>query len=290
MSILILTDSPSTAETSLVINELRSRGIPTTSLAPWDISMPFPLFEADLAYVPCNLLHRGSTFELIHRLLILREVERQVGTVINPVESMLRYSKEELTIQLTRIGLPTPKTIATENIEEAYRFAAEYLDSGREVVLKPLCRGRGVGVIKLSGIRSRKDLLQFLVWYTRAHAEGVYYLQEYIPNHGYDVRLFVVDGEVVGREKRSNPSDFRYNISLGGLAEPFNNPVYDELSIRVADAVGFKVAGIDILPGLDGRPYVLEANCYPGYTGLIEATGIPIHKRIVDYLQRLLKR
>ncbi|MEM2127787.1 MAG: hypothetical protein QXH67_06165, partial [Candidatus Bathyarchaeia archaeon] len=208
MSILILTDSPSTAETRLVIEELRSRGISTTSLAPWDISIPLHVFEADLAYVPCNLLHRGSTFELIHRLLILREVERQVGTVVNPVESMLRYSKEELTIQLNKIGLPTPKTIATENIEEAYRFAAEYLDSGREVVLKPLCRGRGVGVIKLSGIRSRKDLLQFLVWYTRAHAEGVYYLQEYIPNHGYDVRVFIVDGEVVGREKRSNPSDF----------------------------------------------------------------------------------
>lgn len=287
---MILTDSPTTAEARLVMDELRSRGIPFIPLAPWDITMPSHVFEADLAYVPSNLLHRGSTFELIHRLLILREIERQVGTVINPVESMLRYSKEDLTIRLSRMGLPTPKTIATENVEEAYRFAAEYLDSGREVVLKPLCRGRGVGVLKLSGIRSRKDLLQFLVWYTRAHAEGVYYLQEYIPNRGYDVRVFVVDGEVVGRERRSNPSDFRYNVSLGGIAEPFEDPAYDELSIKVAEAVGFKVAGVDILPGLDGRPYVLEANCYPGFTGLIEATGIPIHKRIVDYLQRLLKR
>lgn len=289
MSILILTDSPATVETRLVLEELRARGISTILLAPWDISMPSPVFEADLAYVPSNLLHRGSTFELIHRLLILREIERQVGTVVNPVESMLRYSKEELTVQLTRMGLPTPRTLATENVEEAYRFASSYLDSGREVVLKPLCRGRGAGVVKLSGIRSREDLLQFLVWYTRAHAEGVYYLQEFIPNHGYDVRIFIVDGEVVGREKRSNPRDFRYNVSLGGLTEPFDDTSYDELSIKVADAVGFKVAGVDVLPGLDGRPYVLEANCYPGYTGLIEATGIPIHKRIVDYLQRLLK-
>ncbi len=290
MSLLVLTDSPATAETRLVLEELRARGISTAILAPWDILMPSHEFKADLAYVPSNLLHRGSTFELLHRLLILRELERQVGTVINPVESMLRYSKEELTIQLTRMGLPTPKAIATENVEEAYRFAAEYLDSGREVVLKPLCRGRGVGVIKLSGIRSRRDLLQFLVWYTRAHAEGVYYLQEYIPNHGFDIRVFVVDGEVVGRERRSNPSDFRYNVSLGGSAEPFEDPSYDELSIKVAEAVGFKVAGIDVLPGIDGRPYVLEANCYPGFIGLIEATGIPIHERIVDYLQRLLRR
>ncbi len=290
MGILIFTDNPGVTETRLVLGEARARGIPTGLIAPWDVSMPgVPEVDADLVYVPSNMLNRGSTFELIHRLLILQELERQIGTVINPVESMLRYSKEHLTLQMSRLGLPHPRTLVTENVERAYEFAAGLLDQGRNVVLKPLCRGRGVGVVMLDRIRSRGDLLQFLAWYTRAHAQGVFYLQEFIPNQGYDVRCMVIDGEVVGREKRSNPEDFRYNVSAGGLAEPFDDPVYDELAVKVAEAVGFKITGIDVLPGADGTPYILEANCFPGYTALIEATGIPIHKRIVGYFQRLMK-
>jgi RimK family alpha-L-glutamate ligase len=264
--------------------------VPTRFRAPWDIHLPdVPDFDADLVYVPSNMLNRGSTFELIHRLLILREFEEKIGTVINPVDSLLHYSKEHLTLQMKRLGIAHPNTIVTENIDRAYRFAADILDSGRTVVLKPICRGRGVGVIRLDRIRSREDLLQFLAWYGRAHGQGVYYLQEFVPNQGYDIRCMVVGGEVVGREKRSNPEDFRYNVSVGGLAEAFDDPVYDELSIRVAEAVGFEITGIDVLPAEDGTPYILEANCFPGYTALIEATGIPIHGKIVDYFQRIIK-
>ena len=291
LGILVFTDNPAVAETQLVVREVKARGIPTQLLAPWDVSMPdAPEIDADIVYVPSNMLNRGSTFELVHRLLILQEFERQVGTVINPVGSMLRYSKEHLTCQLSRLGLPHPRTLVTENVERAYEFAADLLDSGRNVVLKPLCRGRGVGVTLLRDIRRREDLLQFLVWYTRAHAYGVFYLQEFIPNRGYDVRCLVIDGEVAGREKRSNPEDFRYNVSTGGRAEPFNDPVYDGLAVEVAEAVGFKISGVDVLPGADGTPYVLEANCFPGYTALIEATGIPIHEKIVDYFQSLMRR
>ena len=290
MGVLIFTDNPTVHETQLVLGELRARDVPTKFRAPWDIHLPdVPDFEADLVYVPSNMLNRGSTFELIHRYLILKEFEESIGTVINPVDSMLRYSKEHLTLQVERLGLAHPNTIATENIDRAYKFAADLLDSGHTVVLKPICRGRGAGVIRLDRIRSREDLLQFLAWYNRAHGQGVFYLQEYIPNLGYDVRCMVIDGEVVGREKRSNPEDFRYNVSVGGLAEPFEDPVYDEMSLRVAEAVGLEITGLDILPAEDGTPYVIEANCFPGYTALIEATGIPIHGRIVDYFQRLMK-
>ncbi len=289
MGVLIFTDNPMVHETQLVLRTLRGRGIDTRFAAPWDISMPdVPDYGADLVYVPSNMLNRGSTFELIHRLLILRELEERYGTVINPVDSLLQYSKEHLTLNMRKIGVAHPETLITENIDKAYGFAAGLLDSGRKVVLKPLCKGRGVGVIMLNRIRSREDLLQFLTWYGRAHGQGVYYLQEYVPNQGYDVRCMVIDGEVVGREKRSNPEDFRYNVSAGGTAVAFDDPVYDELSVKVAEAVGFKITGIDVLPAKDGSPIILEANCFPGYSALIEATGVPIHERIADYFQRLM--
>jgi len=291
LGVIIFTDNPTVHETQLVLGELRARGISTKFRAPWDISLPeIPEYDADLVYAPSNMLNRGSTFELIHRHLILKELEERIGTVINPVDSLLSYSKGHLTLTMKKLGIPHPETMITENIDSAYNFAAGLLDSGKNVVLKPLCKGRGVGVIRLDRIRSREDLLQFLAWYGRAHGQGVYYLQEYVPNQGHDIRCMVVGDEVVGREKRSNPNDFRYNLSAGGTAENFLDPVYDELSLKVAEAVGFMITGIDVMPAADGTPYILEANCFPGYTGLIEATGIPIHARIVDYFETIIKR
>jgi RimK family alpha-L-glutamate ligase len=288
LSVLIFTDNPGVQEVKLVAEELRRREIRVRLMTPWDFSLPnMPELDAGVVYAPSNMLHRGSTYELTHRLLILRELERN-AVVVNPVESMLLYSKEQLTVRLSSLGLPHPKTIATENVEEAYNFSRELLEQGREVVLKPTCGARGVGVTKLSGIRRRDDLLQFLVWYTREHAEGVYYLQEYIKNLGHDVRCLVIDGRVVGRERRFNQKDFRYNVAVGGSAEAFNDPIYDDLSVEVAEASGLKICGVDVLPGEDGKPYVLEANCYPGYKALMEATGIPVHEKIADYLQSLL--
>ena len=288
MTVLIFTDNPATGETGLVRKEMLDRGFSVDYLAPWDISLPGFEPSYELCYVPSNMLHRGSTFELVHRLLILRRIEKD-GVVINPVDSMLNYSKEHLTLQLNKLGLPHPETRITENIEVANSFASRLLSEGREVVLKAICLSQGTGVTKLSKIRSKEDLTQYLLWYTRNFGDGVFYLQEYVPNLGYDVRCFVIDGEVVGREARSNPEDFRYNVAAGGKAEPFEDDVYDELAIRVAEAVGLDITGLDILPRENGEPLVLEANCYPGYKALMETTGIPIYKLIVDYFERVIR-
>jgi RimK family alpha-L-glutamate ligase len=288
MKTLIFTDNPATGETGLVRKELINRGISVDYLAPWDIVLPGFEPSYDLTYVPSNMLHRGTTFELIHRLLILRKLEK-TGVVINSVLSMLNYSKEHLTLQLNNLGISHPETLITENIEVAAGFASRLLSENREVVLKPICLSRGTGVTKLSTIRSPEDLTQYLLWYNRNFGEGVFYLQEFVPNQGYDVRCFVIDGEVVGREARSNPEDFRYNVAAGGRAEIFEDDIYDELAVRVAESVGLKITGLDILPHEDGEPMVLEANCYPGYKALMETTGIPIYKLIVDYFEQILR-
>ena len=91
MSVLVFTDNPSTGETQMVRRELASRGIETDYKAPWDVSLPDFQPEYDLVYVPSNMLHRGTTFELLHRLLILRRLDED-AVVVNPVESMLHYS------------------------------------------------------------------------------------------------------------------------------------------------------------------------------------------------------
>ena len=289
MGVLVFSDNPTVQETKLVVEELKARGIYTGNITPWDVSLPdIKKYDADVIYVPSNMLNRGSTFELIHRLHILRELEK-LGPVVNPVDSLIMYSKENLSVALSKTGIAHPRTLITENIEEAYEFTNQMIDSGGRVVLNPLCKARGIGVIMLDKIRSRGDLLQFLSWYNRAHGLGVFYLQEYIQNRGYDIRCLVIDGRVVGREMRSNPNDFRYNVSAGGTAGPYEDPQYDELAIKTAEIVNLHITGLDILPAENGINYVLEANAFPGYKALMNVTGIPIHKKIVDYLEKLHK-
>lgn len=288
VDLLIFTDNPTVTETRLVQEEATRRGINVEAKAPWDFSVPdLPRMEPRLVYVPSNMFNRGSTFELVNRFLILEQLSSK-ATIVNPLMSLLRYSKEHLTMKAENYGYSHPRTLVTENIEKAFEFASGLLDRGGDVVLKPICRARGTGVTLLSSIRRREDLMQFLSWYARNHGEGVFYLQEFIENLGYDVRVFIVDNEVVGRMKRSNPEDFRYNASIGGIAEPYQDPAYDELAIRVAESNGLKITGVDVLPGKDGVPYILEANCYPGYAHLIAATGIQIQNRIVDFFSRIL--
>jgi RimK family alpha-L-glutamate ligase len=288
LSILVFSDNPAVEETHLVIKELKKRGICTELLSPWDIHFPkFLTRNFDLVYVPSNMLHRGSSFEFIHRLLILRRFEES-SRVVNSVPSMVNYSKEHLTVQLNKHRVNHPKTLITENLERAKEFAVDNLQSGKEVIIKPICKARGVGVSRLSKVWENNELNQYLLWYARKQGQGVFYLQEHIPNYGFDIRCLVVGGQVVGREKRSNPTDFRYNVAVGGNAEPYDCSRYDELAVSVAGIVGLDITGLDILPGIDKVDYVLEANAYPGYKALMETTGINIPEKIVDYLLSLL--
>lgn len=286
--ILIFTDNPGVRETRLVLEDAVQRGLRVATRAPWDLAIPLRQeLRMGVIYVPSNMLHRGTTFELVNRFILLEQLARE-APMVNPLMTLLRYSKEHLTL-MSPTQYPHPRTLVTESIDQAHRFASEILDQGRDVVIKPICRARGVGVTLLSAIRKREDLLQFLSWYVRSQGEGVFYLQEYVPNLGYDVRVFIVDGKVVGRMKRSNPQDFRYNASIGGIAEPYEESLYDELAIKVANTMGLLVTGVDVLPSKDGTPYVLEANCYPGYSYLMTATGLQIHKKIVDLFSRIVR-
>jgi RimK family alpha-L-glutamate ligase len=274
----------------LIFNELKSNNkLQALMKAPWDISLPKIGVTAEVIYVANNMLHDGSTFEFVNRLILLEEINKNAKEMINPFDTIFHYSKANFTTEALRHEIPHPPTMITENIEQAYHYASEIIDSGKTAVIKPLIRGQGTGVVHLTQIRSRSDLLQYLQFYSRRHGLGVYYIQEYIKNNGYDVRIFIIDGEVVARMKRSNPNDFRYNASLGGKAEVFNSAEYDELALKTAEALNLTITGVDVLPTVNHGVIVLEANCYPGFTHISRTTKIPIHKKIANYIQQILQ-
>jgi ribosomal protein S6--L-glutamate ligase len=50
------------------------------------------------------------------------------------------------------------------------------------------------------------------------------------------------------------------------------------------------MAGVDLLPGRDGRLYALEVNAVPGWKALAATLRIDVAALVLDYLQTLVER
>ena len=288
MEIIFFTDRPDSEEDALLIEEARSRGHKAVFQYPWDVVLPKSLKKVDIVHVISPVLYRGSAYEFIHRYMILKGYSEKGALVINPVDSLFNHSKEYFTMQAVSYGLPHPRTMITESIDKAYSFVISLHEEGKSAVLKPVASGKGRGVVHLIGQKGIDDVRQYLTYYNRSYSEGVFYIQEFIENPGYDVRVFIIDGKIEARMKRSNPQDFRYNATLGGVTEKFDLPVFDQISLKASKIMGFKISGVDILPSVEGQPYILEVNGCPGFLHLNQATGIQIQKRIIDYFERMV--
>ncbi len=65
--------------------------------------------------------------------------------MINPVNTIFHYSKANFTTEALRHEIPHPPTVITENIEQAYDYASEIIDSRKTAVIKQIIRGQGTG-------------------------------------------------------------------------------------------------------------------------------------------------
>ncbi len=106
------------------------------------------------------------------------------------------------------------------------------------------------------------------------------FLQELIeqnPEHRHnDLRIYLVDGEIVGTMRRYAPeNDWRTNVALGGDVEGVDDLPDEaaEMAIEATELIGLDYAGVDLVEGVDGW-YLLEVNPTAGFKGLYEATGI----------------
>ncbi len=112
-------------------------------------------------------------------------------------------------------------------------------------------------------------------------------LQKFIKNDG-DLRLQVIGEEVVGSIKRRslNKDEFRNNTSLGGEATKYlPNKEQRGLAIKAAKALGYSIAGIDLIKDQDDGVWkIVEVNRAPQFQNLMQLNQIDMYQKIVDYL------
>ena len=260
-------------------------GLPFAGLATWvgngteAVSHPeHGSLEVDAVLV--RTMPPGSLEQVVFRMNLLARLEQRGVQVVNPAKSVeCAVDKYLTTARLQQAGLPVPPTAVCETAEAAL---AAFDQLGGDVVVKPLFGSEGRGIVRVSD-----PDLAVRVFRTLERLQALLYLQQFVPHAGYDVRVLVLDGRVLGGMRRCNPEDFRTNISRSARAEPVE--LTDEQcdwALRATAAVGARIAGVDLLYDQGGPGYVIEVNGVPGWQALRRVTGIDVAAELVLSLER----
>jgi RimK family alpha-L-glutamate ligase len=225
----------------------------------------------------------GTPEQIFYRMDALHRLEDLGVCVVNSAESIERAVDKYYTSTLLEdAGLPTPRTVITESSKEAMEAFEEL---GGDVVVKSLFGSLGAGMTRLSDPE-----VAYRIFKALELTRSVYYLQEFIPHGGEDVRAFVVGGEVVASMKR-RADGWKTNLSAGGRAEPFElGEDLAELSLRATEKIGLDYSGVDLLRSkVDGRAYIVELNSTPGWEGLQSVSEADVAGRLLDHIQDMLE-
>lgn len=182
---------------------------------------------------------------------------------------------------LSRAGLGMPKTAFTNNSKEVSSVIEKV--GGAPCIIKLLEGTQGVGVVLAETKSAAESVLEA---FNGLQARVI--VQEFIKEaKGADIRVFVVDGVVVGAMKRQGKEgEFRSNLHRGGSAAVHVLSEEEEnAALKAAKSLGLAICGVDMLQSNSG-PMIMEVNSSPGLEGIEAATGVDIAKNIIRYIER----
>jgi tetrahydromethanopterin:alpha-L-glutamate ligase len=242
------------------------------------------------------------------RFDILRELEAEGVPVVNSPEAIQNAAnKYHASYLLAKAGLPTPETVAVQDLESALGVILRFGDS----VIKPVFgyKGKDIARVKDGDIRfsDRKAEYEPLenALIKLLEERGMLYIQEFIENPGRDIRAFVVDGAAVGAiYRKAAAGSWVNNLSQGGSADRcVLTCEQKEIAEKASLAIGTTFAGVDIIEGftqdenkeiynecsrVEQKPKILEVNGTPSGKGIYDAWGINPAESVLQYLQEIL--
>lgn len=183
-------------------------------------------------------------------------------------------------------GIAVPRSGISQN-PYTYSQLLDAVSENPPYIIKLVTGTQGIGVILSESKRNAEGILES---YNKMEKNVI--IQKYIPEvEGSDLRIFVVDGEIVASMKRqAQPGEFRSNLHRGGYSYPVE-PTQEEaqIALKSVELMGLKIAGVDILQSNKG-PLVLEVNASPGLEGIENTTQIDIAAKIISFVERGVKQ
>ena len=239
--------------------------------SPWILydGKPFPKYDV--------VITRPSILKNVDlNAALIEQMQMAEILLFNEFDPILDAKNKVKTMQiLDKYDIPIPKTVFVNRPEDLKQAAS--LVGGFPLIVKQPVGSFGNGVTIIESMRALKSAL---LW-----DKPMYLLQQYVKySKGQDMRVFVVNGKVVGSMMReAKKGEFRSNIELGGVGKPVDITEEEAtIALRSIQALGLHYGGVDIMRSKSG-PLVLEVNSNPGFKELERATGISIAKAIVEY-------
>ncbi|MCB2172543.1 RimK family alpha-L-glutamate ligase [archaeon] len=218
----------------------------------------------------------GTAEQVFYRMDTLHRLDEMGVKVFNPAASIEKAVDKYYTSALLEdAGINTPKTIVTESFREAMKAFGEL---GEDIVVKPLFGSLGMGITRITS-----EDVAYRVFRALEMTKSVYYLQEFVPHNGADIRVFVIGNEVVASMRRVS-DNWKTNISAGGKAQKYQpSEEIKKICLEASRKLGLEYTGVDVIVS-DDIIYVIELNSTPGWEGLQTVTEIDITKKLVEHV------
>jgi len=288
MKIAILSRSPASYSTSKLVEAGTSRGHEMVVLDHLQCVLVIEQEKPHIYYKGAEVTEVNAIIPRIgasvtfYGAAVIRQFEMM--KIFSAVESQaLVRSRDKLRCLqlLAKGGIPIPKS--------AFAYSPKNVDNvidqvgGIPVIIKLLEGTQGLGVILAETRISAKSVIEAFL-----DVQVNILVQEFVKEaEGEDVRVFVVDGQVVGAMRRKGvKGDFRSNLHRGGTSEVVKLSAKEkELAIKSVKRLGLGIAGVDMLRSKRGY-IVNEVNSSPGLEGIEKATGNDIAGKIIEYVER----
>ncbi len=228
----------------------RSQGIDARGLTPGEALGLLRPGDTVLGRIDVRTSLDGLEPGLLELLALVR---RGVRVLNRPAALVTAHDKLRTARALAAAGVSQPRTCHI-------RPGATVPELDLPVVVKPRFGSWGRDVYCCHTHAELANALTIVTrrdWFARQGA----LVQELVPPRGYDLRILVAGGRVVGAiRRRARPGEWRTNFSLGGSLETVvPSPRARGLALRAAAAVGGDFVGVDLLPAGDGYR-VVEIN------------------------------
>lgn len=222
----------------------------------------------------------GSLEQVVLRMNLLAVAEELGVTVLNPARAIECAVDKGLTsLKLAQAGLPVPDTAVCESCEQAIE---QFHLLGKDVVVKPIFGAEGRGILRITD-----EQMAWRTFRTLQRLEAAIYIQEFLTGRSEDLRILVLDGQVVASMKRfPADGDFRSNAAQQGTATAYCASRNEtELAIKAAEVTGCVFAGVDLMYDHNNQLKVIEVNAVPGWKALQKHSQVNVPKTLMDWLQ-----
>lgn len=206
------------------------------------------------------------------------EINALAAKSYNPLKSYQIYiNKYEQIKRIRSDAFLIPKYLMTTS-QGNYNEIAAYL--GFPFVAKGLESSMGAEVLL---IENEEDFYQLG---KRYGLEKEWLCEEFITTSiGRDMRFFSIRGEAAACMVRKSQGDFRANVALGAVVEPYEiTTEIKTIAKDIYEQTGLDFLGIDLMFG-ENKPYFCEINVMPGIEGIETASGVNIAKKIIETIK-----